>query len=175
MQMIGARIVLSAILAALVVGCGGGSAGGGLVDELVRARISGNEASAIGTLRAINSGQITYSVICGGGYAKSLPDLAQPQRGSDMGFVSADLGSETVVKSGYIITMRADKGAVPSPGDTCHDPAHAAVSAYFAEAHPSEPGSTGQRSFATDSSGTIYISASGQPIQTGMKGTEVLP
>ena len=43
------------------------------VPGLLRARMSGNEASAIGSLRAINSAQSTYSSSCGGnGYASSL-------------------------------------------------------------------------------------------------------
>ena len=36
------------------------------VPGLLRARMSGNEASAIGSLRAINSAQSTYSSSCGG-------------------------------------------------------------------------------------------------------------
>ena len=40
------------------------------VPGLLRARMSGNEASAIGSLRAINSAEATYSSSCaGGGYA----------------------------------------------------------------------------------------------------------
>ena len=37
------------------------------VPGLLRARMSGNEASAIGSLRAINSAQSTYAASCGGG------------------------------------------------------------------------------------------------------------
>ncbi len=45
------------------------------VPGLLRARMSGNEASAIGSLRAINSAESTYSSSCGGnGYAQSLED-----------------------------------------------------------------------------------------------------
>src|ERR1700742_2410807 len=40
------------------------------VPGLLRARMAGNEASAIGSLRAINSGQASYSSSCAqGGYA----------------------------------------------------------------------------------------------------------
>ena len=43
------------------------------VPGLLRARMAGNEASAIGSLRAINSAQATYSSSCGGnGYAATL-------------------------------------------------------------------------------------------------------
>ena len=51
------------------------------VPGLLRARMSGNEASAIGSLRAINSAQSTYSSSCaGGGYAVTLADLALAPR-----------------------------------------------------------------------------------------------
>src|SRR4029077_9508840 len=46
------------------------------VPGLLRARMSGNEASAIGTMRAINSSQVTYAASCGGGgYAIDLATL----------------------------------------------------------------------------------------------------
>ena len=46
------------------------------VPGLLRARMSGNEASAIGSMRAINSSQSTYAASCGSGfYAPSLVSL----------------------------------------------------------------------------------------------------
>src|SRR5512136_2595472 len=43
------------------------------VPGLLRARMSGNEASAIGSMRAINSAESTYAASCGGGfYSPSL-------------------------------------------------------------------------------------------------------
>ena len=48
------------------------------IPGLLRARMAGNEASAIGSLRAINSGQAAYSSSCAaGGYATTLADLVQ--------------------------------------------------------------------------------------------------
>ncbi len=38
------------------------------VPGLLRARMSGNEASAIGSMRAVNSGQSTYAASCGSGF-----------------------------------------------------------------------------------------------------------
>ena len=47
------------------------------VPGLLRARMSGNEASAIGSLRAINSSQQAYSSACANGfYAPGLGRLA---------------------------------------------------------------------------------------------------
>src|SRR5690349_21665289 len=45
------------------------------VPGLLRARMSGNESSAIGSMRAINSAQASYSSSNGGGYAQSLTIL----------------------------------------------------------------------------------------------------
>src|SRR6267142_4198284 len=74
------------------------------VPGLLRARMSGNEASAIGSMRAINSSEVTYAASCGGGgYASSLTDLStKPAAGGDA-FISPDLSSNGVVKSGYAL------------------------------------------------------------------------
>src|ERR1051325_5589002 len=79
------------------------------VPGLLRARMSGNEASAIGSLRAINSGQASYSSSCAnGGYAIDLADLVKAPSGSTQGFVSPDLKADPSVKSGYTITLFKD-------------------------------------------------------------------
>ena len=59
------------------------------VPGLLRARMSGNEASAIGSMLAINSGQSTYAASCGSGfYAPSLASLGTaPTVGGGDGFV----------------------------------------------------------------------------------------
>ncbi len=144
------------------------------VPGLLRARMSGNEASAIGSLRAINSGESTYSSSCGGnGYAQSLEDLSKPATGSTAGFISPDLSTTGVTKSGYLVNLAADPAAVTvtAAAATCNVAAAAAVSAYFAEDHPVTIGSTGQRSFATDTRGTIFFLNTGvalaNPIPAG--------
>src|SRR5712691_6166373 len=83
------------------------------VPGLLRARMSGNEASAIGSLRAINSAESTYSSSCGSnGYAVTLNDLSKAPAGSNQGFISPDLATNGVTKSGYLVTVAADTGAV---------------------------------------------------------------
>jgi type IV pilus assembly protein PilA len=147
------------------------------VPGLLRARMSGNEASAIGSLRAINSAQSTYSASCGGnGYAQSLEDLLRAPAGSTAGFISPDLSTNGVIKSGYVVSLGPDVGAVPvmAASATCNGAASDAVSAYFAEAHPVTVGATGQRSFATDTRGTIFFDNTGATIAPGMAGALVL-
>src|SRR5215210_6734124 len=67
------------------------------VPGLLRARMAGNEASAIGSLRAINSSNINYMTNCanGGGYANTLAVLGTPPTAGNGGgqpFISPDLG-----------------------------------------------------------------------------------
>lgn len=144
------------------------------VPGLLRARISGNEASAIGSLRAINSAESTFSSSCGSnGYAQTLDDLAKPPTGSTAGFISPDLASNGVTKSGYIVNLAKDTSAVDISTSTCNGATSPTVSAYFAEAHPLTVGSTGQRAFGTDTRGTIYFT-NGTTVTAGMSGASVL-
>ena len=77
------------------------------IPGLLRARMAGNEASAIGSLRAINSGQAAYSSSCAaGGYATTLADLFLAPAGGT-GFISPDLYVNNVVKRGYTVALAA--------------------------------------------------------------------
>ena len=53
------------------------------IPGLLRARQSGNEASAIGSMRAISSAEATYAASCGGGgFAQSMADPAPSNKRS---------------------------------------------------------------------------------------------
>src|SRR3979411_124761 len=81
------------------------------IPGLLRARMAGNEASGIGSLRAINSGQAAYSSSCApGGYAQQLSDLFKSPPGGT-GFVSPDLSLNVSVKSGYSVQLGPGAGA----------------------------------------------------------------
>src|SRR5438132_11814020 len=79
------------------------------VPGLLRARMAGNEASAIGSLRAINSSNVNYMTNCanGSGYANTLVELGTPPdaaHGGGQPFISPDLGlAVPIVKSGYSV------------------------------------------------------------------------
>ena len=91
------------------IGIVGGGAGGIIaaiaIPGLLRARQSGNEASAIGSVRAVNSAQTTFAASCGGGgYAATLVGLSTaPPAG--VPFISPDLATANVApgKSGYLV------------------------------------------------------------------------
>jgi prepilin-type N-terminal cleavage/methylation domain-containing protein len=132
------------------------------VPGLLRARMAGNQASAIGALRSVNSGQAAFSKSCAEGfYAVTLEDLAKPPTGSSQGFISPDLKSNGVTKSGYTVTLAQDRAAgttATSAAITCNAAAISA-SSYFARADPVTPGGTGMRFFATDTRGSIFFDA----------------
>lgn len=133
------------------------------VPGLLRARMSSNEAAAIGSLRAINSAESAFASSCGrNGYASSLAQLATPATAGGSAFISPDLSSNGVAKSGYYVNLFDDAGATTMAvqAATCNDVA-AAVSAYFAEDHPQSVGTSGQLAFGTDTRGTIFYDNSG--------------
>jgi prepilin-type N-terminal cleavage/methylation domain-containing protein len=139
------------------------------VPGLLRARMSGNEASAIGSLRAINSAESTFSSSCGqGGYAVTLAVLGTPPAGQSA-FISPDIATSATAgpatKSGYTVTL-ADGGSAALAGVTSCNGGAAVSSGYGANADPVST-STGTRHFATDQRSTIFqdnTAAIAQPI-----------
>jgi type IV pilus assembly protein PilA len=135
------------------------------VPNLLRARQSGNEASAIGSVRAINSGETAYAASCGGGgFAQSNADLAKPPAGG-ASFISPDLEKADVAataKSGYTIDVNDNADALNNDvlpaAVTCNAAAGASRAMYHVVADPVSRGQTGTRSFGSDHRSTIYFS-----------------
>jgi len=122
------------------------------VPGLLRARMSGNETSALASLKVVNSSEVAYSASCGNnGYATSFVTLATPS--PTMGFISADLGVATPVKSGYNFTLGSSVGSAAGVND-CNGKTTA--TGYYATAIPTGYGTTGSKSFATSAGNTVY-------------------
>jgi type IV pilus assembly protein PilA len=129
------------------------------VPGLMRARRTGNEASAIGSLRALNSAEGSYSSAAGkGGFAPLMATLATACPGGGVAFISPDLSIDPAVKSGYTITMAAATISSPGPLD-CNGVA--TETAYYATAVPVAAGTSGQRAFATSGAGAIFFDVTG--------------
>jgi type IV pilus assembly protein PilA len=131
------------------------------VPGLLRARMSGNEASAIGSLRAINSAESTFSSSCGqGNYTAALAGLGTPPNTGGQAFVSPDIATTTstatVAKSGYTIDLGTG-GLTAVTGVTSCNGGLAVYPGYTAAADPVSS-STGTRYFGTDNRGTIFFS-----------------
>src|SRR3990170_2615329 len=79
------------------------------VPGLLRARMTGNETSAIASLKVTTSSQVAYSAACGNGsYAASFLVLGDPVVAGSQAFISADLGlAATPQKSGFTFTLGA--------------------------------------------------------------------
>ena len=114
------------------------------IPNLLRSRIAANEASAVGSMRSINTAQVTY--------ASSYPDVGfganltvlGPGSGGTVTSLQAGLvdnvlgcGAATCNKSGYKFSVSGTTSAYTSGGD------------------PITVGQTGQRHFFSDGSGVI--------------------
>ena len=128
------------------------------IPGMIRARESGNEASAIGSVRSIVAGQTAFASSCGGGgYADTLNALATAPPGG-VPFISPDLIGG--VKSGYTIVSTGSGLVVLAAATTCNTTSDSR-SAYLVTATPLAAGQTGGRSFASDHRGTLYQDYSG--------------
>ena len=127
------------------------------IPGLVRARISGNEAWAIGSLRAVSSAQGTFSASCAPGhYAGGLDVLGSAPSGG-VAYLSPDLAqSPSTVKSGYAMSMTGT--AASGVAAACNGSTNV-TSGYHAWADPISA-TTGNRYFFTNTTGTIWQATS---------------
>ena len=122
------------------------------IPNLLRSRIAANEASSVGSLRTLNTSEITYNTTYPNvGFTCTLSALGPPASGasassSAAGLVDSNLSSGN--KSGYTFTA-----------GTCNTASSIAVD-YQWKATPQSVGTTGQRYFCTDASGVIRYHAS---------------
>jgi type II secretory pathway pseudopilin PulG len=123
--------------------------------RLLIAKQSAGAASAIGSMRAIGSAQLSYALTCNGGfYAPSLTRLGTPPPGSTEAFITPGLGgADTIVKSGYTIQMTAT--AFAGAPASCNGLAPGGGGqAFVAGADPLEP--TNTRFFAINANNVIF-------------------
>ncbi len=126
------------------------------IPGLMKARGAAQASSALGTIRVINTGQLSFAISCGlGFYAPDLPTLAKKPAGAIEGFLAPELGSGvTVSRSGYVFSM-AITPVAGTPG-TCNGlgggqtgPGYAVVADPLSIEFP-------PRFFGTNADGVIY-------------------
>ena len=126
------------------------------IPNLLRSKMAANEASAVGSMRTINTSSVEYSTTYGG-FPSALVALGGPAGGtatsSSAELIDAVLAGGT--KSGYSFTYTT--GATDSNGN---------ILAYTMTAVPTSMGVTGQRTFFTDQSGVIRADATGSGTAT---------
>jgi type II secretory pathway pseudopilin PulG len=126
------------------------------IPRLTAAKAAAGVASAIGSLRAINSGELTFALTCGNGfYAPSLTTLGTPPPGSNEPFIGQGLGAaDSVTKSGFIMRVSASPfGGSPA---SCNGLAAGdGGQGYKAAADPGSPDAA-PRYFGSNASGLLY-------------------
>jgi prepilin-type N-terminal cleavage/methylation domain-containing protein len=123
------------------------------IPNLLRSRIAANQASAVGSLRTLNTAEITYATTYNVGYTAYLGYLGPPTSGNPTstaaGLIDSVLSGGTStgnssVKSGYQFTYSA--GSTDASGRT---------NTYSITATPTTVGTTGTNFYYTDMSGVI--------------------
>jgi len=120
------------------------------IPSYLRSRMQANEASAVSSLRMINTAAITYSsTYVNVGYPTNMADMggANPCTATSTSACLIDDSLAQGTKSGYSIVWTGD-GATPSV-------------AYTIAGAPLVVGSSGQRMFCTDQTGVIRFDPSG--------------
>jgi prepilin-type N-terminal cleavage/methylation domain-containing protein len=129
------------------------------VPGLMRARMSGNEASAIGSMRSIHGANATYSSSCArNNFAQAWANLAG---GAPNPFLSVDITAAPNRKSGFDLTIAAGLGNVAGAITDCNGIAANLGSTFYSTAEPVTPGTTGSRAFAVNQSGAIWQDVAG--------------
>jgi type IV pilus assembly protein PilA len=123
------------------------------IPNLLRSRIAANESSAVGSIRSINTAQVTY--------ASSYPDIGFGQNLTVLGPPSGGGTTVTSTAAGLIDNVL---GCATQP---CNKSGYkfsvsGTTSAYATGGAPITPGQTGQRYFFSDGSGVIRYNQSVQ-------------
>jgi type IV pilus assembly protein PilA len=117
------------------------------IPNLLRSRMAANQASAVGSLRTINTAAMTYASTYNQGYPTSLAALGPPRSGAAPDADAAGLIDEVLAsgtRSGYVLRY--------APGEKGAD---GRVDKYTLRADPVISGNTGMNHYFTDESGVI--------------------
>ena len=121
------------------------------IPNLLRSRIAANEASVVGSLRTLNTSEVTYNTTYPAvGFACSLSLLGPPASGTTASSSAAGLIDSNLAggaKSGYSFVFL---------NTTC-TPSNGVNTTYDIGTSPQTPGVTGQRYFCSDLSGVIQF------------------
>ena len=115
------------------------------IPNLLKSKMAANQASAVASLRTLNTSEITYSATYNVGFTSSLAQLGPPASGSATsaaaGMIDSVLAAGT--KSGYSFIYAASAAV------------NGVTSNYTINANPITPGTTGQNYYYTDATNVI--------------------
>ena len=123
---------------------------------LLRAKNVAQAASAVTTLRVINSAQVSYAVTCGSGfYSPDLQTLGTPPPSSFQAFLGPEeSAAASFIRSGYTFTMTGTSFA-GAPASCNGLAGGMGAAGYSAGADPLDPRANTQF-YGTNADGTIY-------------------
>ncbi len=125
------------------------------IPGLMKARGAAQASSAIGTIRVVNSAELSFAITCGlGFYSPDLPTLGMNPPGSPDAFLSSEMSAGfTFMKSGYNFSL-AGTSMAGAPASCNGLGAGMAAAGYAAVADPLD--NAVGRFFGTNSDGVIY-------------------
>ena len=127
------------------------------IPGLMRARGAAQSSSALGTIRVVNSSQLSFAITCGlGFYSPDFPTLARRPPGSSESFLPSELASgPTFVKSGYNFSLAGT--ALAGAPATCNGlRAGLAAPGYAVVADQIDAPPTGGKFYGSNADGVIY-------------------
>jgi len=125
------------------------------IPGLMKARGAAQASSAIGTVRVVNSGELSFAITCGlGFYAPDLPTLGVPPPGSTEPFLPDEMvAGFTFIKSGYNFSL-AGTPLAGAPASCNGLGAGQASPGYAVVGDPLDPSTA--RFFGSNSDGVIF-------------------
>ena len=130
------------------------------IPNLLRSRMAANEASAVGSIRTMNTAAISFYTTYGDGFPPNLSSIGTVT-GAALSCQNAELLDSVLTsgtKSGYTFTLIPGTIAVTTTPAGCTT---GFQDGYGVTATPVTTGTTGQRSFCSDASGVIRYDATG--------------
>ncbi len=122
------------------------------IPNLLRSRIAANQASAVSSLRFLNTAEVTYASTYTTGFSPTLAELGPPASGSNPTASAAALIDSVLAagtKSGYSFSYAATAGSTGR------------YDIYTINANPTTVGTTGQNYYFTDQTNVIRQNATG--------------
>ena len=126
------------------------------IPNLLKSKMAANESSAVGSVRTLNTAEVTYAAGCPNiGYSATLAEMNTGALcTSGTSIIDNVLGKDPAVKSGYSTAYVA--GAAVG----------GVVNTYTLSATPLKVGTTGQRGFFSDQTGVIRYNQTGTAVVT---------
>jgi prepilin-type N-terminal cleavage/methylation domain-containing protein len=134
------------------------------IPNLLRSRIAANQASAVGSLRTLNTAEVTYATTYNTGYSGTLGDLGPPA------VTSGTTSAPVATAAGLVDEVLSGTGGTTGGGPTATTSAKSGyqftyfpgapdssnrINTYYFTAAPINVGTTGTNYYFTDQSGVI--------------------